>query len=115
MNENQKFNNLYILVSAFIHELGGPFTLTKDEFYEIKAMIRMGKVEAIKHLRHITRINEETLFNLDLTTDCHTTYHSTLTRWAVTNDVDLRTGEVTERALGLKKAKDIVEFIELNS
>ena len=63
MNENQKFNNLYILVSAFIHELGGPFTLTKDEFYEIKAMIRMGKVEAIKHLRHITRINEETLFN----------------------------------------------------
>lgn len=112
MNDTRN-QNLLNVINRFLNSIGG-FTLTKDEFYEIKAMIRMGKVEAIKHLRHITRINEETLFNLDLTTDCHTTYHSALTRWAVINYIDLRTGEVKERVLGLKDAKDTIEFIELN-
>ena len=113
MNENQKFSNLYIIVNQFLASLG--FHLTKDEFYDIKAALDKGKIHAIKHLRHITRINEETLFKLDLTPRDDSTPHSTLTRWVVTNDIDLRTGEVIERTLGLKEAKDIIEFIILNT
>ena len=112
MNENQKVNRLFYIVSQFIASLG--FALTKDEFYKVKATIYTGKIHAIKHLRHVTRIKEEAIFKLDLTPRHDSTPHSTLTQWAITNYIDLRTGEVKERVLGLKDAKDTIEFIELN-
>lgn len=112
MNDTRN-QNLLNVINQFLNQLGG-FTLTKDEFYDVKATIHMGKIQAIKHLRSITAQNEETLFNLDLTPRYDSTPHSTITHWAVMNDVDLRTGEVIERTLGLKEAKDIIEFIILN-
>ena len=113
MNDTRN-QNLLNVINRFLNSIGG-FTLTKDEFYDIKAALDKGKIHAIKHLRHITRINEETLFNLDLTPrDYSNGPRSSLTRWAVTNDIDLRTGEVIERILSFKEAKDIIEFIELN-
>ena len=105
--------NLLNVINQFLDRLGG-FTLTKDEFYEVKATIHMGKIHAIKYLRSITAQNEEAIFKLDLTLRHDSTPHSTLTQWAITNDIDLRTGKVIERILSLKEAKDTIEFIELN-
>lgn len=113
MNDTRN-QNLLNVINRFLNSIGG-FTLTKDEFYEVKATIHTGKIHAIKHLRHVTRIKEEAIFELDLTPrDDSNGPRSSLTRWAVTNDIDLRTGEVKERLLGMKDAKDTIEFIELN-
>ncbi len=113
MNDTRN-QNLLNVINQFLNSIGG-FTLTKDEFYEVKATTHMGKIHAIKHLRHVTRIKEETIFELDLSPRYDSNGpRSSLTRWAVTNDIDLRTGEVKERVLGLKDAKDTIEFIELN-
>ncbi len=103
---------LYIIVSKFIHSLD--LTITKDEFYEVKTLINTGKIQAIKHLREITAQKEEALFKLDLTQRCNGSINSTISYWAITQNIDLRTGEVKKHFLGLKEAEDIVDFIALN-
>ncbi len=112
MNDTRN-QNLLTVINQFLNSIGG-FTLTENEFYKVKATIHTGKIHAIKHLRHVTRIKEEAVFNLDLTPRHDSTPHSTLTQWAITNYIDLRTGEAKERLLGMKDAKDTIEFIELN-
>ena len=82
------------------------------------------KIPAIKFVREVTRKSQPALFALDSRTRQDAEFnvephvaadmHSEFTKWALEKQVDLRMGENNVEFLSLKKAKDLVEFIQLN-
>lgn len=82
------------------------------------------KIQAIKFVREVTRKSRPEPFALDsrarqdaeFNVEPHVAadIYSEFTAWAATNNIDLAAGKVQVEYLGLKKAKDLVEFIQLN-
>ena len=82
------------------------------------------KIPAIKFLREVTRKSQPALFALDSRTRHDAEFdvephvaadiYSEFTKWALEKQVDLGTGENNVEFLGLKKANDLIEFIQLN-
>ena len=128
---NDKFDALLNLVNKYLRETWGP-ALYEHEFRDVIEILRSdarllspSKVKAIKYVREVTKRSECELFKLDTRKnsdvqivtvgDCNAEdAYSDFTAWVTTNNTDLATGEVRVQYLCMKKAKDLVEFIQLN-
>lgn len=126
-----KFDAMHNLINKYLHETWG-VGLHTEEFRDVIEILRSdarllspSKIQVIKYVREATKRSEQELFKLDMRKnsdiqivtagDCNAEdAYSDFTAWATTNNIDLATGEVKVEYLGLKKAKDIVEFIQLN-
>ena len=126
-----KFDTLHNLVNKYLQETWGP-ALYEHEFRDVIEILRSdarllspSKVKAIKYIREATKRSERELFKLDTRKnsdvqivtvgDCNAEdAYSDFTAWVTTNNTDLATGEVRVQYLCMKKAKDLVEFIQLN-
>ena len=118
------FTALQQLISTYLEEQG----FCPMFFDELKTVIDHlrgdRKIPAIKFVREVTRKSQPALFALDSRTRQDAEFnvephvaadmHSEFTKWALEKQVDLGTGESNVDFLGLKKAKDMVEFIQLN-
>jgi hypothetical protein len=124
---NDKFDAMLNLVNKYLHETWGVGLYD----YELRDLIELqrdhttAKIAAIKYVREATKRSDHELFKLDLRKNSDIQLvtvgdsnaedaYSDFTAWATTNNMDLATGEVQVQYLGLKKAKDLVEFIQLN-
>ncbi len=112
---------LLIIVNAYIADINAK-PIDQNTFNEICSLLNRGlKEAAIKLLRRETKLNIPIMLKLDeaqykpfFNVDPSRTYFSLFTEWAKKCDVDLTTNEYEIRSLGLKEAKDVVEFIALN-
>lgn len=112
---NDKFDAMLNLVNKYLHETWG-VGLYDYEFRDVIEILRgpgISKIPAIKYVREATKRSEKELFKLDRTS-CEGAPISDFTAWATTNNISLATGKVDVQYLSLKKAKDFVEFIQLN-
>lgn len=103
------------LVNKYLQETWG-VGLYDNEFRDLIDLQRdhtTAKIAAIKYVREATKRSDHELFKLDLSNHEGTPI-SDFTAWAMENHVDLSMGKVQVQYLGLKKAKDLVEFIQLN-
>ena len=117
---NDKFEAMLNLINKYLHETWGVGMYD----YELRDLIEIlrndtrllspSKVAAVKYVREATKRSGQELFKLDLSNHEFERPISDFTAWATTNNMDLATGEVKVECLGLKKAKDLVEFIQLN-
>jgi len=112
------------LISTYLEEQG----FCPMFSYELKTVIdhlrNDRKIQAIKFVREVTKKSQPAPFTLDSRTRQDAEFnvephvaadmHSEFTKWALEKQVDLGTGENNVDFLGLKKAKDLVEFIQLN-
>jgi len=127
-----KFDTLHNLVNKYLQETWGVGLYT-EEFRDVIELLRTctdnfctpAKIQAIKYIREATKRSERELFKLDTRKnsdvqivtvgDCNAEdAYSDFTAWVTTNNTDLATGEVRVQYLCMKKAKDLVEFIQLN-
>lgn len=120
-----KFDTLHNLVNKYLQETWGVGLYT-EEFRDVIDHLRGDrKIPAIKYIREATKRSERELFKLDTRKnsdvqivtvgDCNAEdAYSDFTAWVTTNNTDLATGEVRVQYLCMKKAKDLVEFIQLN-
>ena len=118
------FTALQQLISTYLEEQG----FCPMFFDELKTVIDHlrgdRKIPAIKFVREVTRKSQPALFALDSRTRQDAEFnvephvaadmHSEFTKWALEKQVDLGTGESNVECLARKKAKDLVEFIQLN-
>jgi len=110
-----KFDAMFNLVNKYLYETWG-MGLYDHEFRDVIEILRgpgISKIAAIKYVREATKRTESETFKLDLTNHEGTPI-SHFTGWAATNNIDLATGEVKVEYIGLREAKDLVEFIQLN-
>ena len=114
------FDTLHTLINKYLHEACG-VGLHDWELKDVVELLRtctdsLGpptKVKAMKYVREATKRTESETFKLDLSNHDGTPI-SDFTAWAATNNIDLATGKVQVEYLSPKKAKDLVEFIQLN-
>ena len=118
------FTALQQLISTYLEEQG----FCPMFFDELKTVIDLlrndRKIQAIMFVREVTKKSHPALFVLDSRTRQDAEFnvephvaadmHSEFTKWALEKQVDLRMGENNVEFLSLKKAKDLVEFIQLN-
>lgn len=123
---NDKFDAMLNLVNKYLHETWGVGLYD----YELRDLIELqrdhttAKIAAIKYVREATKKSQTLWFALDGRTRHDVEFavelhfaadmYSDFTAWAMENHVDLSMGEVDVQYLSLKKAKDFVEFIQLN-
>ncbi len=106
-------NAMQRLINTYLEEQGHLTMLSHELETVIDHLRGDRKIPAIKFVREVTKKSQPVLFNLDLSNHEGTPF-SDFTHWAETNDMDMATSEVKARYLDLKKAKDLVEFIQLN-
>ena len=117
-------NALQRLINTYLEEQGH-LTMLSHELGTVIYLLRNDrKIQAIKFVREVTKKSQPALFTLDSRTRHDAEFnvephfaadmHSEFTKWALEKQVDLRMGENNVDFLGLKKAKDLVEFIQLN-
>ena len=117
-------NALQRLINTYLEEQGH-LTMLSHELGTVIYLLRNDrKIQAIKFVREVTKKSQPALFALDSRTRHDAEFnvephfaadmHSEFTKWALEKQVDLRMGENNVDFLGLKKAKDLVEFIQLN-
>lgn len=115
-----KFDAMLNLVNKYLHETWG-VGMYSDEFRDVIELLRgynadhyaSQKIAAVGCIREATKRSDHELFKLDLSNHEGTPI-SDFTAWARAHNVDLATGKVRVEHLDLKKAKDLVEFIQLN-
>ncbi len=118
------FTALQQVVNTYLEEQGFSHMFS-DELKTVIDHLRGDlKITAIKFVREVTKKSQPALFTLDSRTRHDAEFnvephfaadmHSEFTKWALEKQVDLRMGENNVDFLGLKKAKDLVEFIQLN-
>ena len=118
------FTALQQLISTYLEEQGF-CPMFSDELKTVIDHLRGDrKIPAIKFVREVTRKSQPALFALDsrarqdaeFNVEPHVAadIYSEFTKWAATNNIDLATGKVHVEYLGLKKTKDLVEFIQIN-
>lgn len=112
---------VHLLVNNYIIHLDGQ-QLTQATFDEIVRLLHCDKkVQAIKLFRASTEQHVPILLKLDenkyqsFETEKPRTFHSNFTTWVKKYEVSLATDEYHTHTIGLKDAKDAVEFIALNS
>ena len=106
-------NALQRLINTYLEEQGHLTVLSHELETIIDHLRNRNKVQAVNLIKEATRTCEKVLFKLDLA------YHqgtptNDFTAWVTLNNVDMATSEVKVSYLGLKKAEDLAEFIELN-
>ena len=118
------FTALQQLISTYLEEQGF-CPMFSDELKTVIDHLRGDrKIPAIKFVREVTKKSQPALFALDSRTRQDAEFnvephfaadmYSEFTKWALEKQVDLGTGENNVEFLSLKKAKDLVEFIQLN-
>lgn len=121
---NDKFDAMLNLVNKYLHETWGVGLYDYELLNVIDHLRGDRKIPAIKYVREATKKSQTLWFALDGRTRHDVEFavephfaadmYSDFTAWAMENHVDLSMGEVQVQYLGLKKAKDLVEFIQLN-
>ena len=117
-------NALQQIVNTYLEEQGHLTMLSHELETVIDHLRGDRKIQAIKFVREVTKKSQPALFALDSRTRQDAEFnvephfaadmYSEFTKWALEKQVDLGTGENNVEFLGLKKAKDLVEFIQLN-
>ena len=112
------------LINTYLEEQGHLPMLSHELKMVIDHLRGDRKIRAIKFVREVTKKSQPALFTLDSRTRQDAEFnvephfaadmYSEFTKWALEKQVDLGTGESNVDFLGLKKAKDLVEFIQLN-
>lgn len=118
------FTALQQVVNTYLEEQGFSHMFSDELKTVIDHLRNDRKIQAIKFVREVTKKSHPALFVLDSRTRQDAEFnvephvaadmHSEFTKWALEKQVDLRMGENNVDFLGLKKAKDLVEFIQLN-
>ncbi len=118
------FTALQQVVNTYLEEQGFSHMFSDELKTVIDHLRNDRKIQAIKFVREVTKKSQPALFTLDSRTRHDAEFnvephfaadmHSEFTKWALEKQVDLRMGENNVDFLGLKKAKDLVEFIQLN-
>ena len=117
-------NALQQIVNTYLEEQGHLTMLSHELETVIDHLRGDRKIQAIKFVREVTKKSQPEPFALDSRTRQDAEFnvephfaadmYSEFTKWALEKQVDLGTGENNVEFLGLKKAKDLVEFIQLN-
>ena len=117
-------NALQRLINTYLEEQGYTSMLSHELGTVIYHLRNDRKIPALNFVREVTKKSQPAVFALDSSTRQDVEFnvephvaadiHSDFTRWAWAKQVDLGTGENNVEFLGLKKAKDLVEFIQLN-
>ena len=117
-------NALQQIVNTYLDEQGFCPIFSDDLKTVIDHLRGDRKIPAIKFVREVTRKSQPALFALDSRTRHDAEFdvephvaadiYSEFTKWALEKQVDLGTGENNVEFLGLKKANDLIEFIQLN-
>lgn len=118
------FTALQQVVNTYLEEQGFSHMFSDELKTVIDHLRNDRKIQAIKFVREVTKKSHPALFALDSRTRQDAEFnvephvaadmHSEFTKWALEKQVDLGTGESNVEFLSLKKAKDLVEFIQLN-
>ena len=86
----------------------------ESEFMHVITLLKDGeKSSTIKYVWEVARRVEQDAFKLDLSNHEGTPI-SDFTAWARAHNVDLTTSQPQTEHINMKKAKDLVEFIQLN-
>ena len=117
-------NALQQVVNTYLEEQGHLTVLSHELETVVDHLRGDRKIPAIKFVREVTRKSRPALFALDSRTRHDAEFYvephvaadiySEFTKWALEKQVDLGTGENNVEFLGLKKANDLIEFIQLN-
>ena len=117
-------NALQQVVNTYLEEQGHLTVLSHELETVVDHLRGDRKIPAIKFVREVTKKSHPAIFDLDSRTRQDAEFnvephfaadmYSEFTKWALEKQVDLGTGESNVDFLGLKKAKDLVEFIQLN-